>query len=194
MALLLPPRDVQPARLFRLLLRRPRPVLPIAFRFAWAADMELAVRGLTALEDATAGDVDPDMPAEVRHSEVARRLISAWLLVDGAPALSAEDVAALTEAEAGALWRAVRAAAAIVSPQYRTADVDAWTTALEAGAKHPSNRAVASIVHFSTELVIGMGGGANVSAPDRYFGIPYADLTDGQIMAYQAAKKVNDKA
>jgi hypothetical protein len=190
---LLPPTDVPPERLFRLLLGRPRPVLPIAFRFPWAPDVALAVRGLTALEDASAGDVDPDLPEAVRRSEVTRRLIASWLLADGRPALSPEDVGDIDEGEADALLGAILPAARIVSPQYRTADTEAWGEALKKGAKHPSNRALAGLVAFSAEVVAGFGVTAQISAPDRYFGIPYADLTDGQIMAYQAAKKLADE-
>jgi hypothetical protein len=190
---LLPPRDVKPERLFRLLLLRPRPVLPLAFRFPWASDVALSVRGLTALEDAGAGDVDPDLPEAVRRSEITRRLIALWLVADGRPALSEDDVAGLDETEVAALQRAILPAAAVVSPQYRTADADAWADVLRTGARHPSNRALASLVAFSAEVVAGFGGSAQVSAPDRYFGLPYADLADGQIMAYQAAKKLADE-
>jgi hypothetical protein len=191
---ILPPRDVAPERLFRLLLGRPRPVLPISFRFPWAPAVPLSVRGLTALEYASADDVDPGLPEAVRRSQVSRRLIAAWLLADGVPAFSPEDVGALDETEVEALWQAVAPAAGIVSPQFRTADTDAWTEALKKGAAHPSNRALASIIAFSAEVVAGFGVTAQISAPDRYFGLPYADLTDGQIMAYQAAKKLAEEA
>lgn len=157
--------------------------------------MALSVRGLTALEDAAAGDVDPTLPEEVRRSEVARRLIASWLLAGGRPAFaSAEEVAELTEPEVFGLWRAARAASDIVSPQYRTAHRDAWHDALTAGAKHRTNIALTNTIGFSTDLVVGLGGAVCVSAPDRYFGVPYAELTDGQLMAYEAAKKVLDKA
>lgn len=157
-------------------------------------EVAFAVRGLTALEDATAGDVDPDLPEEARRSEVARRLLAAWVIADGRPAFATPDeVGALTEPEFFALWASARAAANIVSPQYRTAHPDEWAATLEAGARHPSNRAIGGVIHYSTEVVVGLGGSAVIAAPDRYFGVPYADLTDGQIMAYQAAKKVFDK-
>jgi len=189
-----PPPDVRPERLFRLLLGRPRPTLPIAFRFPWAPEVAFSVRGLTALEDAMAGDVPAEGPDELWHSEVVRRLLAFWVLADGAPAFQdADAVGALEELEIAALWRATRPATAIISPQYRTANTDAWQDALDAGARHPSNRALAGLIHYSSELAIGFGATTRVSAPDRYFGLPYADLTDGQIIAYQAAKKIFDK-
>lgn len=190
----LPPRDVPPERLFRLLLRRPRPVLPLAFRLPFAPEVALSVRGLTAAEDAEVADVDPALPPEVRRSERLRRVIAASLLADGRLAFaSAEDVGALTEYETTALANAVLQGVHVISPQYRIANTEAWTERLTAGAKHPANISAALAIHMSTTGVFTPRGIVREAAPDRYFGLPFADLTDGHLLAYAAAKAVFEK-
>lgn len=188
-----PPRDVPPERLFRLLLRRPRPVLPLAFRFPFAPDLALSVRGLTAYEDACIGDVDPDDPT--RKSVIGRRVIAAMLLADGAPAFAGpEAVGGLTEYEIAAVGSAVAEAAAVVSPMRRRVDRDAWDTALQRGAVHPSNIGLTVAVASASEALIAPRALIHVAAPERYFGAPIADITDGQLLAYYAAKAAMDKA
>lgn len=191
---LLPPRDVPAARLFRLLLGRPRPVLPLALRLPFAPDVALAVQGLTALEDAEVVDVDPDLPPEILRSTIARRLIAAALLADGRPAFaSAEDVGALTEPEVRALSNAVFRAAHVVSPVRRAVDTKAWHDRLVEGAKHRVNRSTAEAIFLSTQTIVWPRAVTHEPAPDRYFGMPLADLTDGQLMVYSAAVSVFDK-
>jgi hypothetical protein len=183
------PGDVTPARLFRLLLGRPRPVLPLAFRLPDAPDVALSVRGLTALEDASVGDVD-EAPEEVRRSEITRRLVAAYLLADGVPAFTADDVGTLEEHEFTRLAVAVFAAARIVSPQYRNV-TQATLDAIEAGAKDRGNRALTRLVGSGAPVVLPRRL-AYLADPARYFGLALADMTDGQLMAYHAAKKVTD--
>ena len=194
MAPLPPPRDVAPERLFRLLLRRPRPLLPLALRLPFAPDVALSVQGLTALEDAEAVAVDPAPPAEIGTSTIARRMIAASLLADGVPAFaSAEDVGALTASEVAALTGAVFRALHVVSPLLRTADRDAWHDRLVMGAKHRANVSTAGAIFASTTTLVTPKQFLHLPAPDRYFGLPLADLTDGHLMAYHAARAVFDK-
>lgn len=191
---LLPPRDVPPERLFRLLLRRPRPVLPLAFRLPFAPTLALSVRGLTALEDAEVVDVDAALTEEVRRSEVTRGLMVACLLADGRPAFgSPDEVDALTEDENDALLAAIAPAFNTVSPLRRRIDLDAWQDRLRKGAQHPANINAAATVAAAVHTVVGWSGVVRESAPERYFGLPLADLTDGQLLAYSAAKAVFDK-
>ncbi len=182
-----------PERLFRLLLRHPRPVLPIAFRLPFAPHVALSVRGITALEDAEVVDVDPTMPEEVRRSEVARRLIAVALLADGALAFGgADDVGGLTDAEVAVLTHHVATAAHAISPVCRVAGPE-WMSALERGAAHPSNASACGAIWSSVEVVATPRTVITRPRPDRYFGMPLADMTDGQRMAYAAAKSLFDK-
>ena len=191
--MLAPPRDVPPERLFRLLLRRPRPVLPLVFRFAFAPHVALAVRGLTAYEDAEISDVPPDDPTG--RSLIARRLIAAVLLADGRPAFTdADAVGGLTEHEIAALGDAVVKAAHVVSPMRNKVDLAAWDDALQKGARHPQNIGVTMAIAAATEPLVAPQKLLRLSAPERYFGAPIADLTDGQLLAYYAAKAAMDKA
>jgi hypothetical protein len=156
--------------------------------------MALAVQGLTALEDAEVVDLDPNLPPEIRKSEIARRVIAAVLLADGARAFaSADDVGALTEPEVHALGAAVFQATSVVCPMRRAVHEDAWHDRLVLGAKHPVNRSTTRAISLSTETLVAPARFVSLSAPDRYFGIPLAALTDGQLMAYEAAKAVFDK-
>jgi hypothetical protein len=190
----LPPRDVAPERLFRLLLRRPRPLLPLTFRLPFAPAIALAVQGLTALEDAEVVDVDSDLPAEIRTSTIARRLIAATLLADGSPAFaSAEDVGALTASEVQALSGAVFRGLHVVSPMLRSINRDAWHDVLVKGAEHRANLSTAGAIFTSTTTLVTPTRFVHLPAPDRYFGLPLADLTDGQLLAYNAARAVFDK-
>lgn len=195
MDLSLPPNDVPAARLFRLLLGRPRPVIPLDFRFPFAPDLALAVRGLTALEDAEVVDVDRTLPAESIQNTIQRRVVTATLLANGRPAFAAaDDVDALTEAEFAVLSSHVFRAAHTISPMRRSVNIQAWRDRLVEGAKHRSNISAASTVFMSTQTLVGPRSFIHEHAPDRYFGLPLADLTDGQLMAYAAAVAVFDKA
>lgn len=169
-------------------------MLPLAFRFPFAPALALSVRGLTALEDAEVVDVDAAHGEEIRRSEVTRGLMVACLVADDRPAFgSPEEVDALTEDETDALLAAVAPAFNTVSPLRRRIDLDAWQEVLKRGAQHPLNISAAATVAAATRTVIGFSGVVRESAPERYFGLPLADLTDGQILAYSAAKAVFDK-
>jgi hypothetical protein len=170
-------------------------VLPLAFRFPFAPALALSVRGLTALEDAEVVDVDAAHGGEeIRRSEVTRGLMVVCLLANGRPAFgSPEEVDELTEDETDALLAAVAPAFNTVSPLRRRIDLDAWQEVLRRGAQHPLNISAAATVAAATRTVIGFSGVVRESAPERYFGLPLADLTDGQILAYSAAKAVFDK-
>jgi len=72
----------------------------------------------------------------------------------------------------------------VVSPTYNRSDSAAWGERLRAGASHDSNMAETLLLGQAFDWT---GGGEQ---PDRYFGAPLADLTDGQLMAYRAARDV----
>lgn len=189
-----PPADVTPARLFRLLTQRPRPELPLAYRLRAAPEIPLRVRALRRGEALAAGDVAEDFSAlpGVRAAHEAFGLVAAALLLPSGPAFdSAEQVSALlSEAEAIDLVRHVGAALARCSPIHGRCDSDAWGARLRLGAKDPSNVYDAAMLGGCVDIAVGAGMRVVSMRPDRYFGLPFSELTDGQCMAAQAARAV----
>ena len=187
-----PPSGIAPARLYRLLTARPRPTWPLAFRFGFAPDTRLWVRALRGAEeeaavDAAEGIQDPHQRlARIRSELVA---ITVWT-PDGPAFGSADDVGGLLQHEADQLGQQVLAGLATVSPTYGRSAWRAWAKALEQGAEHPSNIADAMLRGQCAD----QGAGGSTPRPDLYFGAPLADLTDGQIMAYRAAREVVAKS
>lgn len=186
-----PPKHVPPERLFRLLLGRPRPVLPLELRLDFAPKVALAARALTPWEDESARDVPPDLPTAARASQILQRLVVGALLADGEPALrSTADLGGFSERELGVMGAAVMGALDVVSPALRRIDRTLWNAYLEAGAKHGSNGSIVNAIGASS---IEVGARGNLRFMPRwqdYFGVPFAEVTDGQRMAYDAASKV----
>lgn len=180
-----PPPDVSPPRLFRLLVARPRPEQPIAFRFAGVEHAPLVVRAPLACEVNAALDVAPSDAA-------AAALVAVSLYADGARLFgSAADVLDLPDVELPALTRDVLSALARIAPMYGRCNEPAWHEALVRGSQHPSNRTAWRALAGSVDIVLGAKRPIYVERPDRYFGVPLADLTDGQWMAFRAA--LNDR-
>lgn len=186
-----PPKHIAPERLFRLLLGRPRPVLPLDLRLDCAPRVALSVRALTPWEDESARDVPPDLPIAARASQVLQRLVVGALLADDEPAFRrTADLGTFSERELGVMGAAVVGALDVVSPALRRIDRTLWNAYLEAGAKHGSN---GSIVNAIGASAIEVGARGNLRFMPRwhdYFGGAFADVTDGQRMAYDAASKV----
>lgn len=174
------PKTLSPAALFRLLTMAPRPEMAIDKVRAGLADIpgRLTVVGLTAHEWAA---IEGD----------ASRLIAAALRMDGAPAFVREDdVGALPAPIASALLGVVFDAVRIVSPMRQTAAFGEWRATLCEGAKHPSNITVLTALGWSYDAFQVPNGVRFSDRPDRYFGVPFHALTDGQWMATEAARAV----
>lgn len=184
-ALLGPPPDVSPPRLFRLLASRARAEQPIAFRFAGVEHAPLVVRAPLASELASALDAAPP--------DAFAAALVAVSLYDGNERVfaSAADVLELPDVELPALTHDVVSALARVAPFYGRCDEEAWHRALVAGARHRSNATAFRALAGSVDLVLGAKRPIFIERPDRYFGVPLADLTDGQWMAFRAA--LNDR-
>lgn len=188
-----PPRDVEPGRLFRLLLQRPRPITSLACRIRGAENVALRVRAISGIDEAAIADAS-EGPDEVRGSRAAAELVHRALLAPGGPAFaSADEVGHLGADEALALARAVRAALDVISPTYVLHDGAAWDRVLRRGASAPGNWAEALSLGGCVDYAFGYGVGRSIERPDRYFGIPLADMTDGQWMAYRAARAVAEE-
>jgi hypothetical protein len=184
------PPDCPPERLFRMLVRRPRPTAPLLVTLPGLEGFPLHVRALGGLEMADASDGSQG-PAERVAVRLAAELI-ARAVVDsrGQPIGSVEDVGCLGDEDVLRLGRATKAALDVISPTYGRSDFTAWARRLKQGAKHSTNIAEALALGGCVELALGYGVGRATERPDRYFGVPLADMTDGQWMAYRAAREV----
>jgi len=186
MAGLRPPKGVAPERLFRLLTRKPRPRLALEHRVAGADDIELHVVALTGAEEADCFDAG-DVGTPEGRSAVSAALITASLHTAAGRAFRAEREALLLPAsDFDLLATAVIGALGTVSPTDWRADRGAWDLALRIGARHPKNIAQAVAMADSADII--MASKAHFEPrPDRYFGMPLSDLTDGHRMAFRAA-------
>ena len=184
-----PPPGVLPERLFRLLIGRPRPVLPIAYRFP-GISVPLSVRGLRGAELHEATDAAGDLDVEaIRSDATAAGIIAASLLAQGEPVFaSAGDVLDLDESTFYGVRNAVLDALGIVSPIYSVSPHGLWLERLAKGAQHSSNHATASAMVSAHDVLLGAKA-FFIERPHQFFGMPLADLTDGQLMAFRAARK-----
>jgi hypothetical protein len=189
-----PPRHVSPARLFRILLRRPRARIAIPGRLRGAEETPLFAQALTGLEWGEARDEADGLAApEARIGRLSCGLIArALVLDDGARVFAdaAEAAELLEEPEVHDLGADVLRALAVIGPTYAHSDAGAWAAVLAAGARDAANLHTAFVLGRSIDVSLGSGLRAVVSRPDRFFGCPLAELTDGQWLAFRAARKV----
>lgn len=175
-----PPQDVEPGKLFRLLLRRPRPLLRMTYRLDVAEDVALYARALTPSERAIVRDAD----------ETERSTLFLSLAVcdgQGAPIFATPEQAwGLQEQEADELSAAVMTAHRVIAPTYDWSDVAAWNKALAAGAGEAGSYALMHQIAASFTPTTALKRLFQPRA-DRFFGLPLADITDGQRMAFLAA-------
>lgn len=158
----------------------------IAYRVPGLDGVALEVRALRPLEEAAAYDAVTALePEEARPRALVAEVVAAALWTPKGRAFkNGEGVGALHEAEADELAAAVLSSLDVISPSYRTADAGAWAARLLEGAKTPSNMSVALALGGCVEV-----GYRATPRPDLYFGLPLRELTDGQWMAYRAARK-----
>lgn len=164
-----------PEKLFRLFLRPggPRLALP---PMSFAPRVRLWARGLTSREEYAIRD---------DGEEMLDRVVAAATVDRNGPAFASPDhLGALLLTDFEELASAVTEALDVVSPAYIRVDVTAWRETLTEGARHVSNHADVWTIGGAYDWT---GGGEQ---PDRYFGVPLCNLTDGQLMAYRAALSV----
>lgn len=181
----LPPHDIPPGRLFRLLAER-RPSLPLAFRIRGASDVRLRAGAVPSRVLLACWDELTGVPEDMRDAQLTADLIAASLTVDGSPAFvdGAAVARVLDEREVRRLGAHVFNALARCSPTYATSDTVAWLAALQRGAEqNPSDAA-------SMHACVDQGG---IPRPDRYWGIPARDLLDGHWLCWRAARAVFEK-
>jgi hypothetical protein len=141
----------------------------------------LHIRALTGLETQAVIDA--------AESNLWRGLVAASLMTDDGPAFSSPDlVGCMASHLFDAMSAEVRLALDTVSPTYVLSDLAEWERALIAGARHPSNRWTVREMANCVAVSLGPSQAFCHERPDRYFGLPVRELTDGHLMAYRAAR------
>ena len=186
-----PHSTISPAKLFRLLCGGPRPRLPITTRLLVARSTPLFVVGLRGVEEQEAVDMADGMkPESLRLNRVVAEILVRCLWTPEGPAFSsADDLGLLGRTEGDTLHAEAARAFLIVSPTYprqSARDGEAWSRVLEEGARDASN--LHEMVTLGGAIEYGYRG--LTPRPDIYWGVPLCQLTDGQMMAYRAARKV----
>lgn len=187
------PPKLPPEDLFQALLERPYAVAPLDYRIPGVEDVPLRVRALSGRDYGAASRAGRD-PGEIGRARFAKEILCRALLTPDGPAFaSADEVGALRPDEAVELDAAVGLALAPISPVYGWSDVEAWMRVLQVGAEHPSNIGALYALAGCVDTAIGSTVYVRTERPDRYFGVPIADITDGQWMAYRAARRTIEK-
>lgn len=178
-----------------MLIQRERASIPLRYRVRGAESFALRVVALRGDEAADALAMGDDIEAgDVRASSILCGLAAACVYVGEAPAFgSASDVRRLSSGEVSELCAEVHQALGRCSPLYALSDARKWHAVLALGAGHDSNRANAARVASSIDVVGGFQKAYRHQRPDRWFGLATCELTDGQLMAYDAARSVFEK-
>jgi len=192
-----PPSHIAPAKLFRLLLQRPQARVALAYRLAGAEHMPLFVGALRSREFGEAFDAADHLPVELQGSRVMLELVARALVLEGGEAVFADGLAVaelLEGREADRLAMEVCEALAWVAPTYARSDTAAWHRALVTGARDGANLHDAYTLGRCVDVALGSGFKQVTHRPDRYFGGAMADITDGQWMAFRAARSLVEEA
>ena len=174
-----------------MLLQVPRAVLPISYRIP-GIDTELSVRSLRSIEEVAAFDTYGKLENDKRREDrVVMTIVANSLLTPSGKAFNnADEVGALSQHELAELGHAVVDALSIISPTFIGSDVDAWHATLKRGAGDPTNVYESMLLAESVDIAAGDGVKYTTPRLDRYFGLRIGEITDGQHMAYLAARSV----
>ena len=102
------------------------------------------------------------------------------------PLLTYDQTGLMNDTDLARLAIAVAQGLNVISPVMWRSNIDAWRKRLKEGASHFTNVADMIAMAESGEAMADLG--TRQWRPDRYYGVPIADLTDGQVMAYDAAQ------
>jgi hypothetical protein len=177
-----------------MLIQRERASIPLLYRVRGAESFALRVVALRGDEAADALALGDDIEAgDARASSILCGL-AACVYVGDAPAFgSAADVRRLSSGEVSELCAEVHHALGQCSPLYALSDARQWLSVLKDGAEHRRNISMAARVASCIDVVGGFQKAYRHQRPDRWFGLPACELTDGQLMAYDAARSVFEK-
>jgi len=185
-----PPQHLSPERLFRLLNRAPRPRLPVSLPFPGIVrpGCPTFVYGLTSIEIEEAFDESDSEAKVIRDSIVQARLIVLSLHEGDIPVFgSLGEIMDLHTVDFNLLASAVVQPLLDVSPTFGRIDSEAWIETLAIGAEHISN------VQQAVSLAQCKNGWTGAPEPDRYYGLPQQQLTDGHWLCVMAAMKLSEK-
>jgi hypothetical protein len=178
-----PPKDIKPAVLFRMLIRRPRPKIRIDHRIYLLGRFELWAHALTSEE------LNRAMDEGGIHEVAARSIFCNEELAFN----SGEEIRLLETTECGLLMDAFAKAFGVICPSLVNQDSNLWRVAMSKGVQAPSNFSIVVAMSECCDMATGVSLIRN-PRPERYYGLPMAELTDGQRMAFSAANKlVNDQ-
>jgi hypothetical protein len=180
-----PPKKVLPEVLFRRLSAYPRSTQVLGYRIAGAEDVVLSVKAMASHEVYGFIDGAKDIPTSV---------VCASLLADGEQAFSSpSEVFRMHKEEVDTLYGEVAEALASISPLYASIDHAAWMAVLKEGAIHSTNAATAWAMSECVDTAVGASGTIRTNRPDRYYGIPVREMTDGHRLAFSAAREAIDE-
>jgi hypothetical protein len=182
--MLLPPPFTVPAeRLFRILCQTPRPSLPIDLSRLTSAPLQVvALRPDEEAEAFDAADAAGESQKDARLLELCVRSLQSGRsrVFRSADVLQTSvdetDLAHIVERWWGGFC--------VVSPSRRYCDWDAWREYLRSGAEHPAAYSFAERLALSVDESVKRG----IPRPDRFYGMPLNRLTDGQWLAFRAAR------
>lgn len=177
------PPNISAERLFRLLLRAPRASLPVSIPGAPPGAFRVVAVG--PLDEAEVYDEAAGMPAELRGDHIGLGLASLALHDDGERVFrSGEELARLLpQDDADRLVSAVLSQLRVCSPSAKRIDYGEWLKVLMRGARKLPGLAIPLARCVDGDVVDG------APRPDRFFGVPMADLTDGQWLVYRATRR-----
>ncbi len=182
-----PPDNIKPEVLFRLLLKTPRPTLPVDFPLAGADGEAFFVRAVTGYEVFSNYDRSLHEVAKLEDARFIQHLVALSLCTseglvfgshDAVGMLDEDDFARVAAAVLPALWA--------ISPAYGYSDSEAWIRRLTAGAGHHTNMHSAALLGHCMDA----GFSLVIARPDRFFGLPTGQLTDGHMLCYYAARRL----
>ena len=126
--------------------------------------------------------------------DMAVGIVCAALMADGERAFSCpEEIFRLHKEEVSAIYSEVSLALSEISPLYASIDHVEWTRVLKEGALHRTNIATAWLMAECVDIVALGDSPIKLSRPDRYYGIPLVEMTDGQRLAFSAAREAIDE-
>lgn len=141
----------------------------------------MTARERAAIERAIAG-----MPAEAAAVARLRYEVATCLFSADTPWFASADEAADEKVPAlRRLGSAVRLGLRVCGPEYGRCNIEAWQAKLLEGARECW--AIAYPMGQCEDWAFGWKHAHHQERPDRWFGVPLIDLTDGQWMGYRAA-------
>ena len=178
-----PPKDIEPDVLFRILTTRPVPFRKIEHKIYLLDRFELFAKALTSSEIQRA-----------RDEGGVQQIAALSIYCDGERAFeTGEEVGSLEFSECSALLDAWGNAFSVICPAMLAPHAALWQEVIYKGAQSFSNFSVVLAMSECCDVAVGSTV-VRTPRPDRYYGVPVADLTDGQRMAFSAANKfVNEQ-